>query len=87
MKRVIQIQSSFLRSASWIQNQETESVDEYDSKGNIIGWLEIKLKSGKNYAYQNVPHFLWQGFVDCNSKGNFFGIHIRGSFPFIEVIA
>lgn len=54
-------------------------------------WSKIKelfiqfRKTGKLYAYQNVPLDIFNGLVAADSRGKFFNQHIKTKFEFVDV--
>lgn len=49
----------------------------YDNKKAT---LALEFKSGKNYFYDNVPYFVYEGLRSSVSKGKFINKHIIGKF-------
>ena len=47
--------------------------------------LEIKFKNGKTYRYQGVPQEIFEQMCAADSCGKFFGQHIKGKFPGVEL--
>jgi len=46
--------------------------------------LQLRLVTGRNYEYADVPDTFWHGLCLSDSKGAFFNKHISGSFHFTE---
>lgn len=49
--------------------------------------LQITFKSGRAFAYAEVPQSMYDAFRASPSKGAFFNIAIRGRFQFHELTA
>lgn len=49
----------------------------YDEKNY---YLRIKMKTGMEYIYDNVPLSVWEGFKNAPSKGNYYATNIRGKY-------
>jgi hypothetical protein len=47
--------------------------------------LDITFTSGKTYRYLEVPVEIYEGFLDAESKGEFFSDSIKDEFNFAEV--
>lgn len=47
--------------------------------------LQLRLVTGRNYEYADVPDTFWHGLCLSDSKGAFFNKHISGSFQFTEL--
>ncbi len=47
--------------------------------------LQLRLVTGRNYEYTDVPDTFWHGLCMSDSKGSFFNKHISGSFQFTEL--
>ena len=47
--------------------------------------LQLRLVTGRNYEYTDVPDTFWHGLCLSDSKGAFFNKHISGSFQFTEL--
>ncbi len=47
--------------------------------------LEIEFQSGAVYRYRGVPENVYAAFLAAESKGRYFGAHIRGKFAFEKV--
>jgi hypothetical protein len=47
--------------------------------------LHITFKSGRSFAYSDVPQAIYDAFVASPSRGAFFNIAIRGRFQFHEL--
>jgi hypothetical protein len=47
--------------------------------------LQLRLITGRNYEYSDVPDTFWHGLCLSDSKGAFFNKHIAGSFQFTEL--
>lgn len=61
----IRVNSSAINNA-WYNNEEAT--------------LALEFKSGKNYYYNNVPYFVFEGFRSAESKGAFINKHIKPHF-------
>jgi hypothetical protein len=46
------------------------------------GWLYLLFRSGAIYRYFDVARRQYQEFLAAESKGRYFGRHIRGRFPY-----
>ena len=84
------MESATHKVASSIQNAE-EAMPEmhYVDSTNIeaIGYDEAQhelhvrfLKSGDTYVYSNVEAWVWDEFLRADSKGKYFGQHIKNSY-------
>ena len=49
----------------------------YDEKNY---YLRVRLKTGVEYIYDNVPLNIWQGFKSAKSKGRYYASNIRGKY-------
>lgn len=49
----------------------------YDEKNY---YLRVRLKTGVEYIYDNVPLNIWQGFKTAESKGRYYASNIRGKY-------
>ena len=49
----------------------------YDEKNY---YLRIKMKTGMEYIYDNVPLSVWEGFKNAPSKGSYYATNIRGKY-------
>jgi hypothetical protein len=47
--------------------------------------LQITFKSGRSFAYSEVPQTMFDAYMASPSKGAFFNIAIRGRFQFREL--
>jgi hypothetical protein len=47
--------------------------------------LQVTFKSGRTYAYSEVPQAMYDAYMASPSKGAFFNIAIRGRFQFREM--
>ncbi len=47
--------------------------------------LQVTFRSGRSFAYSEVPQAMYQAFLASPSKGAFFNIAIRGRFQFHEL--
>jgi len=47
--------------------------------------LFITFVSGHTYAYSNVPQVVYEDFIDAPSKGRYFAVKIRGSYPYVAL--
>lgn len=47
--------------------------------------LQITFKSGRTFAYSDLPQAMYDAFLASPSKGAFFNIAIRGRFRFREL--
>ena len=54
----------------------------YDAGSQV---LEVEFKSGKVYQYAGVPNDMADQLARADSKGRFFGQHIKGRFTTKEV--
>jgi hypothetical protein len=45
-------------------------------------WLYLLFRSGEVYRYFDVPRWQYQEFLAADSKGRYFGRHIRGRFRY-----
>jgi hypothetical protein len=50
---------------------------DYDAKKSV---LTITFTTGRIYAYEDVPHPVYEAFRFANSKGRYFNDHIRDCF-------
>lgn len=48
--------------------------------------LEIKFNSGRIYQYFDVTEDVYTTFLASDSKGKYFNAHIRGQFPYREIL-
>jgi hypothetical protein len=48
--------------------------------------LEIEFQSGRIYQYYEVDEAVYQAFLESDSKGRYFNAHIRGRFPYREIL-
>ena len=48
-------------------------------------WLYLLFRSGEVYRYFDVPGWQYQEFLAADSKGRYFGRHIRGHFRYERV--
>lgn len=48
--------------------------------------LEIEFESGRVYQYFDVAEEIYQAFLESDSKGKYFNAHIRGKFPYREIV-
>jgi lysyl-tRNA synthetase class 2 len=44
--------------------------------------LLVRFVSGERYVYVGVPDEVHRSFVDADSKGRFFQLHVRDRYPF-----
>jgi hypothetical protein len=44
--------------------------------------LELEFRSGALYRYFAVPHAVFEGLLDADSKGAYFNRNIRNRFPY-----
>ena len=44
--------------------------------------LLVQFESGERYVYVGVPAEVCRSFVDADSKGRFFQLHVRDRYPF-----
>jgi KTSC domain len=44
-------------------------------------WLEVEFRTGAVYRYFGVPAWIYQEFLEAESKGRYFNQHIRNRFP------
>lgn len=51
----------------------------------VVEVLVIKFKSGKVYAYRNVPKDKYEGLMNANSVGGYFNSEIKQKFPEKEI--
>jgi hypothetical protein len=54
------------------------------STGYENGVMEVTYHSGKTYVHHGVPPELYNQFLAAESKGKFFGAHIRNQFKGTE---
>ncbi|HWV53204.1 KTSC domain-containing protein [Pseudorhodoplanes sp.] len=47
--------------------------------------LRVTFKSGRTFAYSDVPQAIYDAYLASPSKGAFFNIAIRGRFQFHEL--
>lgn len=45
-------------------------------------WLYLRFHTGEIYRYFDFPPPQYQDFLDADSKGTYFGKHIRNHFPY-----
>jgi KTSC domain-containing protein len=45
-------------------------------------WLYLQFHSGEIYRYFDFPLQQYRDFLDADSKGTYFGKHIRNHFPY-----
>ena len=48
--------------------------------------LEIEFESGRVYQYFNVPEDVFDEFLSSDSKGRYFNAHVRGKYPYQEIV-
>ena len=48
--------------------------------------LEIEFESGRIYQYFNVPEDVFDEFLSSDSKGRYFNSHVRGKYPYQEIV-
>jgi len=48
-------------------------------------WLYLLFRSGEVYRYFDVPRWQYEEFLGADSKGRYFGRHIRGRFGYERV--
>jgi hypothetical protein len=60
------VASSSLRSIGYDRSTET---------------LEVEFDGGGVYRYQHVPHEIWLGLKQAESKGRFFQAYVRDRYP------
>ena len=46
----------------------------------FTGKLEVRLKSGQTYTYQDVPSNVYENFLESKSKGEFFNRVIKKNY-------
>lgn len=51
----------------------------YEENGMV---LEVEFQSGDVYQYFDVPHEIYEGFLNAGSHGQYFWAYIRDRFPF-----
>jgi KTSC domain-containing protein len=73
----VQVKSGQVKSIGW--ESYASDID--------MGTLEVKFTSGATYAYKNVPYNEYRGFLNADSKGSHFAIHIRPVYEFERVHA
>ena len=44
--------------------------------------LLVRFASGERYVYVGVPDEIHRSFVEADSKGRFFQLHVRDRYPF-----
>jgi len=49
--------------------------------------LDITFEGGRTYRYFKVPHEIYDGLLQADSKGEFFNEHIKNLFDYNEVIS
>ena len=47
--------------------------------------LEVEFLSGSAYQYYNVPFFLYQKLMQEGSKGKFFNMYVKNSYPYSRI--
>jgi hypothetical protein len=47
--------------------------------------LQVSLRTGRDYQYQDVPASIYRELLAAESKGRYYNLHIRNNFPFREV--
>jgi hypothetical protein len=47
--------------------------------------LTVVFRSGRRYAYIDVPQDVFDGFAAAFSKGEYFNVHIRDRFAFERI--
>ena len=62
----IQVTSSAIRSVAYFEED---------------GSLEIEFGSGLVYRYDGVPRGTVAGLLEASSKGRYFNLHVRNTFP------
>jgi hypothetical protein len=73
----VQVKSGQVKSIGW--ESYASDID--------MGTLQVEFTSGATYAYKNVPHNEYRGFLNADSKGSHFAIHIRPVYEFERVHA
>lgn len=64
-----------------VRSTNLESVG-YDQKTQT---LEVQFLSGRVYQYYGVPENMHTQLMQAGSKGQFFSMYIRNSYPFSRV--
>lgn len=54
----------------------------YQAKGRV---LEIEFNSRDVYQYFGVPKSIYRQLLGADSKGHYFNLEIRDSYPYVEV--
>ena len=54
----------------------------YDENSNT---LEVEFHSGSVYQYFDVPLNVYNGFIEADSKGQYFAQHIKGYYRYVKV--
>ena len=47
--------------------------------------LLVRFASGERYVYVGVPDEIHRSFVEADSKGRFFQLHVRDRYPFTRL--
>lgn len=48
----------------------------------VTDTLEVEFKTGAVYQYRGASRALFDGFLEAESKGRYFGQYIRGAFEY-----
>jgi hypothetical protein len=60
---------------------ESTAISEIDYDAERTKLL-IRFQSGERYVYVGVPGEVHRSFVEADSKGRFFQLHVRDRYPF-----
>lgn len=66
-------------------NQVQSSNIEAIGHDPLSSQLVVRFKSGKTYVFKGVPSSLYDEFVNAQSKGKYFGSHVRDNYQFEEI--
>jgi hypothetical protein len=58
---------------AWIRYQEPEHI------------LQVGLRSGREYAYSEVPSAVYRELLAAPSQGRYYNANIRNDFPYQEI--
>lgn len=50
--------------------------------GNRDRTLEVEFRNGAVYRYLGVPRTVHEALMKAESKGSFFNLHVRESYPY-----
>lgn len=54
----------------------------YEDRKNM---LQVEFIAGGIYQYENVPHDTYHSFLNADSHGQYFDLHIKGKFQYRRV--